>query len=76
MIELKKLKDIEDFKKIPDLQKSAWGFLDIDIEPHHLMTRVQKYGGLVQGLISTATWWDLPMHSSASGKVNTSSIPI
>jgi len=50
MIELKKIEDIEDFKKIPEIQKSAWGFLDLDIEPHHLMTRVQKYGGLVQGL--------------------------
>ena len=50
MIELKKINDIEDFKKLPEIQKSAWGFLDIDIEPHHLMTRVQKYGGLVQGL--------------------------
>jgi predicted GNAT superfamily acetyltransferase len=50
MIELKKIKDIEDFKKIPEIQKSAWGFLDFDVEPHHLMTRVQKYGGLVQGL--------------------------
>jgi len=50
MIELKKIKDIEDFKKLTDIQKSAWGFLDIDVEPHHLMTRVQKYGGLVLGL--------------------------
>ena len=50
MIELKKIEDLEDFKKIPEIQKSAWGFLDLDIEPHHLMTRVQKYGGLVQGL--------------------------
>ena len=50
MIELKKINDIEDFKTLLEIQKSAWGFLDIDIEPHHLMTRVQKYGGLVQGL--------------------------
>lgn len=50
MIELKKIEDIEDFKKLSEIQKSAWGFLDLDIEPHHLMTRVQKYGGLVQGL--------------------------
>jgi len=50
MVELKRIKDIEDFKKISEIQKSAWGFLDIDIEPHHLMTRVQKYGGLVQGI--------------------------
>jgi predicted GNAT superfamily acetyltransferase len=50
MIEVKRIKDIKDFKKIPEIQKSAWGFLDLDIEPHHLMTRVQKYGGLVQGL--------------------------
>lgn len=50
MIEVKKVKDIEDFKKIPGIQKSAWGFADLDVEPHHLMTRVQKYGGLVHGL--------------------------
>ena len=50
MIELKKINDIEDLKTLLEIQKSAWGFLDIDIEPHHLMTRVQKYGGLVQGL--------------------------
>jgi predicted GNAT superfamily acetyltransferase len=50
MIEIKTIKNIEDFKKIPEIQKSAWGFSDIDVEPHHLMTRVQKYGGLVQGL--------------------------
>lgn len=50
MLEVKTIKAIEDFKKIPEIQKSAWGFVDRDIEPHHLMTRVQKYGGLVQGL--------------------------
>lgn len=50
MIELKQIEKIPDFKKITEIQKSAWGFLDRDIEPHHLMTRVQKYGGLVQGL--------------------------
>jgi predicted GNAT superfamily acetyltransferase len=50
MIEVKPIKDMKDFKKIPEIQKSAWGFSDRDIEPHQLMTRVQKYGGLVQGL--------------------------
>jgi len=50
MIEVKRVKAIEDFKKISEIQKSAWGFTDLDIEPHHLMTRVQKYGGLVHGL--------------------------
>jgi predicted GNAT superfamily acetyltransferase len=50
MIELKKIKEIEELKKIPEIQKSAWGFSDLDIEPHHLMTRVQKYGGLILGL--------------------------
>jgi predicted GNAT superfamily acetyltransferase len=50
MIELKTIKNMEDFKKIPEIQKSAWGFSDRDIEPHQMMTRVQKYGGLVQGL--------------------------
>jgi len=50
MLEVKTITEIEDFKKIPEIQKSAWGFVDWDIEPHHLMTRVQKYGGLVQGL--------------------------
>jgi predicted GNAT superfamily acetyltransferase len=50
MIEVKPIKDTNDFKKIPEIQKSAWGFSDRDIEPHQMMTRVQKYGGLVQGL--------------------------
>jgi len=50
VIEVKRVKTIEDFKKIPEIQKSAWGFTDLDTEPHHLMTRVQKYGGLVHGL--------------------------
>ena len=50
MIEVKSIKEKKDFKKIPEIQKSAWGFSDRDIEPHQLMTRVQKYGGLVQGL--------------------------
>ncbi|MFC1515807.1 GNAT family N-acetyltransferase [Thermodesulfobacteriota bacterium] len=50
MFEVNRVKTIEDFKKIPEIQKSAWGFTDLDTEPHHLMTRVQKYGGLVHGL--------------------------
>jgi predicted GNAT superfamily acetyltransferase len=50
MMEVKSIKDMKDFKKIPEIQKSAWGFSDRDIEPHQMMTRVQKYGGLVQGL--------------------------
>jgi len=50
MIELKRIKKMEDFKKLTGIQKSAWGFSDLDIEPHYVMTRAQKYGGLVQGL--------------------------
>ena len=50
MIELKRIKEVEELKQLSEIQKSAWGFSDLDIEPHHLMTRVQKYGGLVQGL--------------------------
>ena len=49
MIEVRKLLDIEDFEKLAAIQRSAWEFNDMDIEPHFLMTRVQKYGGLVQG---------------------------
>ncbi len=50
MIEIRKLKSMDEFKKIPDIEKDAWGFSDQDNEPHHLMTRVHKYGGLIQGL--------------------------
>jgi predicted GNAT superfamily acetyltransferase len=50
MIEIRQLVAIEDFIKLPEIEKSAWGFSDKEVEPHHLMTRVQKYGGLVQGL--------------------------
>lgn len=50
MIEIKTLKNISEFKELPRIQKSAWKFTDLDAEPHFLMTRVHKYGGLVQGL--------------------------
>jgi len=50
MIEIRKLKGMDEFKKIPEIEKDAWGFSDQDNEPHHLMTRVHKYGGLIQGL--------------------------
>jgi len=50
LIEIKRIKEIEDFKQLSEIQKSAWGFTDLDVEPHHLMTRIQKYGGLIHGL--------------------------
>jgi chorismate synthase len=50
MVEIRTLRDCADFLAIPAIEKSAWGFDDLHIEPHNLMTRVQKYGGLVQGL--------------------------
>lgn len=50
MIEIKRITEIADYRRIPEIQQSAWGFSDRDVEPHQLMTRVQKYGGLVQGL--------------------------
>ena len=50
MVEVRSLHDIRKFQKLTDIQKSAWGFDDLHAEPHYLMSRVQKYGGLVQGL--------------------------
>lgn len=50
MIEIKTITDIEEMKKTVQIQKSAWGFKDVDVEPHFVMTRVQKYGGLIQAL--------------------------
>lgn len=50
MLEIRKLEVLEDFKEIVTIQKDAWGLADQDLEPHHLMTRIQKYGGLVLGL--------------------------
>ena len=47
---IRKIQAIKDFKALIDIQRSAWAFTDLDIEPHSLMTRVQKYGGLLQGL--------------------------
>jgi len=52
MIEIRNISTIEEFRKLPEIQRSAWQFRDIDIEPHHLMTRVRKYGGIVQGLFN------------------------
>ncbi|MFX0182902.1 MAG: hypothetical protein ACFE95_07455 [Candidatus Hodarchaeota archaeon] len=50
MIEIRKLINLEEFKRTIDIQKSAWGINDLEIDPPFLMGRVQKYGGLVQGL--------------------------
>jgi predicted GNAT superfamily acetyltransferase len=50
MIEIRKIVAIEDYQKLPAIQQSAWGFGDLDTETYHLMTRVQKYGGLLLGL--------------------------
>jgi predicted GNAT superfamily acetyltransferase len=49
-IQVEKISRMEDYKRIPSIQQNAWGFSDIDTEPHQMMTRVQKYGGLVLGL--------------------------
>lgn len=49
-IRIERLTRMEDFKELPAIQQSAWGFSELDLEPHQLMTRVQKYGGLVMGL--------------------------
>ena len=50
MIEIKTLDSIADFRELPGIEQSAWEFSELDTEPHYLMARVQKYGGLVQGL--------------------------
>ncbi|MFX1533737.1 MAG: GNAT family N-acetyltransferase [Promethearchaeota archaeon] len=50
MIEIRKLRSLEELKKTIEIQRSAWGVSDLDIEPPYLMGRIQKYGGLVQGL--------------------------
>lgn len=52
MIEIRKLKTVEEYKKTAAIQKNAWGIDDIEIDPHFLMTRVQKFGGLVHGLFT------------------------
>jgi predicted GNAT superfamily acetyltransferase len=46
---------IEDFKMIPSIEQDAWGFGDLETEPHHLMTRMRKYGGIVRGLFLADT---------------------
>lgn len=50
MIEIKTLTEVEELEKTVNIQKNAWGFNDLDTENHYLMTRIQKYGGLIQGL--------------------------
>ncbi len=50
MIEIKKLETVEEFHLLRDIQKDAWNFGDTEVDPPHLMMRVQKYGGLVEGL--------------------------
>ncbi|MFW9906873.1 MAG: hypothetical protein ACFFFH_21390 [Candidatus Thorarchaeota archaeon] len=50
MIVIRKLKTVEEFKETIEIQKSAWGITDLEVDPHFLMTRVQKFGGLIHGL--------------------------
>ncbi|MFX1507746.1 MAG: hypothetical protein ACFFDC_16790 [Promethearchaeota archaeon] len=50
MIVIRKLKTVEEFKETAEIQKSAWGINDLEVDPYFLMTRVQKFGGLVHGL--------------------------
>lgn len=50
MVSIRRIERICDFEKLPAIQQDAWGFCDRDLEPYQLMTRVQKYGGLVLGL--------------------------
>jgi len=55
MITIKKIEKNFDFEQIPHIQKSAWGFKDIDIEPPFLMMQMHKFGGLIQGLFINDT---------------------
>jgi len=50
MITVRRLESIDEYRQLADIQKSAWGFRDLEVEPYFLMTRAQKFGGLVQGL--------------------------
>ncbi len=50
MIEIKRIDHLRDYEKLVEIQRSAWGISDLEIEPHYLMTRVQKYGGIIHGL--------------------------
>lgn len=50
MIEIKNIETIKDFRTTVEIQKSAWGFDDSEAEPFHFMTRIKKYGGIIQGL--------------------------
>lgn len=49
-MEVRRITSTDELKVLPEIQKNAWGFEDKDVEPHHLMTRVAKYGGLIMGL--------------------------
>ncbi|MBN2433064.1 MAG: hypothetical protein JXQ27_16450 [Acidobacteria bacterium] len=50
MIRVRRLESIDEYRQLADIQKSAWGFRDLEVEPYFLMTRAQMFGGLVQGL--------------------------
>ncbi|MFX0121600.1 MAG: hypothetical protein ACFFB2_15585 [Promethearchaeota archaeon] len=49
MIKIRRLETIDEFKKTFEIQRSAWGVNDLEIDPHFLMISSQKYGGLLQG---------------------------
>lgn len=50
MIEIRRLTTLDEFNETIKIQRNAWGFNDLEIDTPDLMSRIQKYGGLVQGL--------------------------
>ncbi|MHA2107271.1 MAG: hypothetical protein ACXABU_05870 [Candidatus Hodarchaeales archaeon] len=50
MIEIRRLESVEEYNLTLDIQRKAWGMNNLEIDPPFLMGRIQKYGGLVQGL--------------------------
>ena len=40
-------KSVEEFEKIEEIQKSAWGMKDIDVVPHRIIIAIHKAGGNV-----------------------------
>ena len=41
MVEIKRLEAIDDFRKLPDIEKNAWGFTDEEVE------RIREYANQI-----------------------------
>ena len=52
-IEIRPIQTHQEYRAVEQLQRDAWGLLEVEIVPDHLLITVHKNGGLVLGAFDT-----------------------